>query len=1493
MVVPTSADSDSAELSPVFFNGERVVHSFPRHDVVKLTDATFVIWQQQVKLILDGYDLLGFLDGTVPPPPQNLHTADGVLAPNPSALVFKQQDRLLTSWLLTTIDAALLPSFTEARSACDVWNTASELFAADTGAKQSRLRHELHSLKKGTLSVTAYVTRIKNICSILETSGSRISDTEKLEIILAGLPPEFEGVVSSASLSTGPLSLQRVVNALVECETRLHRATQDVSLHANLVESASVGDGSVRGGRSSPRGRGRNFKPRIQCQICNRFGHLAQRCDYRYRRESEDSPPVFNRSVEVPLPGHGFGVPNDGKGENDWGFHAKVAASAGDYGYQSARGPLAHNGQNFQMARGPHYAYNDPRLVHLPRYSGPIPYGRDVGSFRGPGLVPNENDVARPDAPSAPITNHVQVSPPWELGPNVGPGGASVPWLTKPQAQVYSGSDPCIGLPRVGDINASDYSDASGSNVNTAQVGSNGVGGDSYLPMPIGTSSWYPDSGASHHVCRDPMALRDTTPYSGTSSLLMGDGTPAQIVSLGSRNLSTPLKLLRLSNVLCVPSIRKNLLSVSQFAKDNEVFFEFHPTYCVIKDIKTKDTLLKGHIRDGLYHFPVSAVDPFVAHVKLQNKPVDCPVFALWHSRLGHPSGTVVRSVLQKCNIAFNKSCVDGVCSACQKGKSYKLPFSVSNTVYQPFELVVSDLWGPGAVACENKWYYVTFVDVCTRFTWLYLLTQKSQALKCFTRFQQLIKTQFGKTIKQFQSDWGGEYRAFTRVLASQGIVHRLTCPYTSEQNGIVERKHRHIVDMGLTLLAQADLSMRYWGYAFCCAVHLINRLPTPVLQGKSPFQVLYGQDPTYDYLRVFGCCCYPYLRPFASNKLEFRSQPSTFLGYSTQHKGYQCLLPDGKIVVSRHVVFDETKFLSSKDPCTTLGLNPGVTVSTTVPLVRGVVSHPMVPVADFPILPSVSSPAISGNDSESPSMPLIPAEPPASGPGSIESEAPSNGSTASCGSHNVLNNTNIHPMVTRAKAGIFKPRALSVEVMEPSTIEEALSSAEWRAAAQAEYEALIQNSTWDLVPLPPGRKVIGCKWLFKIKRNPDGTIARRKARLVAKGCSQVPGFDFKETFSPVVKLATIRVILSVAVSIGWPLRQVDVNNAFLNGDIDTEVFMHQPPGYVQTGLDGKQLVCRLKKALYGLRQAPRAWFDKLKCFFVSIGFVASRSDASLFVRTQSESTLYVLVYVDDIIITGSSSTIIDWFVRLLHEKFSLKDMGDLHFFLGIEVTRSSTGSVHLCQAKYIRDILARASMATAKSVPTPMVSSSVMSKDDGECLVDPTEFRSLAGALQYVVLTRPDIAYAVNRICQFMHNPTSLHMTALKRILRYLCGFCVYFGAAPVSWGSKKQQVVSRSTAEAEYIGVLPPPPVKFCGAVAVAANLVLHSKFKHVELDLFFVREKVADGSIFVSEVPACDQAADVFTKPLSTTLFSRFRKFLRVFSVRELDECKGSVS
>ncbi|KAG8472369.1 hypothetical protein CXB51_035380 [Gossypium anomalum] len=310
---------------------------------------------------------------------------------------------------------------------------------------------------------------------------------------------------------------------------------------------------------------------------------------------------------------------------------------------------------------------------------------------------------------------------------------------------------------------------------------------------------------------------------------------------------------------------------------------------------------------------------------------------------------------------------------------------------------------------------------------------------------------------------------------------------------------------------------------------------------------------------------------------------------------------------------------------------------------------------------------------------------------------------------------------------------------------------------------------------------------------------------------------------------------------------------------------MQQPPGYVKCDSNGIPFVCRLKKALCSLRQAPHA----------------------------SDSTLYVLVYVDDIIITGSLSTTIDWFVRLLNDEFSLKDLGALHYFLGIEVHRSS-GCLHLCQRKYIRDILDRCSMTNAKSVHMLMVSSSIMFKDDGEWLKDPTEYRSLAGALQYVILTRPDIAYAVNRICQFMHNPTTTHMVTLKRILQYLCGILNFgivvcpsarlslVGYANANWGIDFDEYKSLAAATSEVTWLLllrqelqlksdDTSNVWYDNSSAIVANPILNSKFKHVELDLFFVREKVTYGSLMVGEVPSCDQVANVFTKPLSVTSFT----------------------
>ncbi|KAJ0975586.1 hypothetical protein J5N97_017551 [Dioscorea zingiberensis] len=488
----------------------------------------------------------------------------------------------------------------------------------------------------------------------------------------------------------------------------------------------------------------------------------------------------------------------------------------------------------------------------------------------------------------------------------------------------------------------------------------------------------------------------------------------------------------------------------------------------------------------------------------------------------------------------------------------------------------------------------------------------------------------------------------------------------------------------------------------------------------------------------------------------------------------------------------------------------------------------------------------------------------------------------------------------------------------------------------QAEYSALLRNNTWSLVPRPRDTNLVGCKWVYRIKRRADGSIERYKARLVAKGFHQEEGVDYFDTFSPVVKPTTVRLVLSLALSKGWSVRQLDINNAFLNGELQETVFMEQPKGFVNSAFPLH--VCKLHKALYGLKQAPRAWFNKLKNFLLSTGFRACHSDTSLFVHHSPTTTIYLLVYVDDIIITGSDPSFISRFIGVLNNTFSLKDLGPLHYFLGVEVLKHESG-LFLSQSKYIRDILSRCNMADVKPLPTPAASNSRLCKS-GTPADDARLYRQVVGSLQYATLTRPEIAYAVNRVCQFMHSPTQDHWKAAKRILRYLkgtiehglllrpcsqpqlraysdagwlsdsddCrsqyGFAIYFGPNLISWTSRKQRVVARSSTEAEFralayttaelvwlqqllteLGVsLSHPPRLLCdnlGATFMSANPVIGSRSKHIHLDYYFVRERVDAGLLKVSHVVSADQVADIFTKPLSSSSFGTLRSKLQVRS------------
>lgn len=267
----------------------------------------------------------------------------------------------------------------------------------------------------------------------------------------------------------------------------------------------------------------------------------------------------------------------------------------------------------------------------------------------------------------------------------------------------------------------------------------------------------------------------------------------------------------------------------------------------------------------------------------------------------------------------------------------------------------------------------------------------------------------------------------------------------------------------------------------------------------------------------------------------------------------------------------------------------------------------------------------------------------------------------------------NSHPMITRAKEGIFKPKlwlsqCTTSSISEPRSYKTAIADPNWKQANLTEYEALIQKKTWSLVSPPPDCKVVGCRWVFRVKLKLSGEIESYKSRLVAQGFTQAHDIDYFETFSPVIKPTTIQIVLSLVVNFNWRVRQLDIRNAFLNGDLNEEVYMKQPLSFVDSAHPSH--VLKLHKVLYGLKQSPQAWFLKLSSCLLNLGFFASKSDTSMFIYRDSSSIVVFLIYVDDILVTGNDFKLIQHFISSLGSLFMVKDIGDLSYFLGIQVAR-------------------------------------------------------------------------------------------------------------------------------------------------------------------------------------------------------------------------------
>ena len=747
---------------------------------------------------------------------------------------------------------------------------------------------------------------------------------------------------------------------------------------------------------------------------------------------------------------------------------------------------------------------------------------------------------------------------------------------------------------------------------------------------------WIVDSGASHHMTGLVDCLVD---IHSVAPCLVGlpNGKLVMADQEGSVHLTETLTL---HSVLYVKELKCNLISVSQLIDELNCIVLFSKTCCLMQDLTLMMPIGMGKRRDGVYFLQE------VESVRRVKKIDAKESLELWHKRLGHASEKRIRQL----PVVDSSSGVQfSVCDICFRAKQCRTEFPLSiNKSKDIFELIHVDLWGPYRTQSVcGAYYFLTVVDDYSRGVWVFLLADKTQVQQTLKNFIALVSRQFDKDVKTVRSDNGTEFTSMKGFFASSGIVHQTSCVGTPQQNGRMERKHRHILNIARALMFQGKLPTEFWGECVLAAAHLINRTPCEIHKGKTPYEVIFGSAPNYDELKVVGCLAYAHNQKRNGDKFASRSRRCVFLGYPYAKKGWTLYdLETHEIFASRDVTFFEDVFPFSELPSPSSPKEveyegnrlvdydvvlfsddvDGATKPNETGLDLTEEEHQTEVAAQEASKEQVEEEATEvgqpeteptpeseeeGGETETAATPVTEL-----GRGLREKKPPTR-------LQDYILNT-VHKVedlgggeyefefdslygieqflsCDRFSAAHTAFLASVTGGVEPRSFAEAMKDKRWRDAVSFEITALEDSGTWTVEHLPPGKHAIGCKWVFKIKFNADGTIERFKARLVALGNKQVEGIDYFETFAPVVKMTTVRMFLKVACGRGWDLHQMDVHNAFLHGDLDEEVFMKLPPGFRATE---EGMVCRLHKSLYGLKQSPRCWFSKFAKALFDYGFV-------------------------------------------------------------------------------------------------------------------------------------------------------------------------------------------------------------------------------------------------------------------------------------------------
>ncbi|KAL8088633.1 hypothetical protein AgCh_038420 [Apium graveolens] len=1014
------------------------------------------------------------------------------------------------------------------------------------------------------------------------------------------------------------------------------------------------------------------------------------------------------------------------------------------------------------------------------------------------------------------------------------------------------------------------------------------------------------DSGCSGHMTGNKALLSDFVEKAGPS-VSYGDGNIGKTLGYGNINLGNVI----IKEVALVSGLKQNLLSISQIC-DRVYHVDFFEEHCEVVSKSKGKVVLKGYRRGNIYEAKLSTSTDGSEICLMSRASIE--ERWNWHKKLSHLNFNNINELVKKNLVRGLPKSVfapDGLCDSCQKAKQRKSSFKskTESSILDPYHLLHVDLFGPVKVmSIAKKKYALVIVDEFTRYTWVYFLHTQSETASILIDHVKHLDKLVKDSVKILRSDNGTEFKnlIMEEFCKNHGIKQEFSAPGTPQQNGVVERKNRTLIEAARTMLEEAKLPTYFWAEAvqtacFTQNATLINK------HGKTPYEMVKKKKPNLKYFHVFGCKCFVLkTHPEQLSKFDLKADKGIFVGYPLSTKAFRVYNLRTKVVMeSINVSFDDKKITGledfidhdqlrfgnedlnsdtenpdslSPDTVNSDGLNSDVieTVVTT--------SKEDAPMqgehTQDPTISQETSEHTSGSSSSDSSSSDKPSSDSAENLNTEESNSESIVSGGVSDNENEDNMdhggasssrenlpsarkwTKSHTpdlIIGNPDAGVRTRTGTSNECLynsflsqtEPKKVKETLQDADWVQAMQEELNEFERNKVWTLVPRPKNRSVVGTKWVFRNKTDSDGIITRNKARLVAKGYSQHEGIDYDETFAPVARLEAIRIFLAYAAHKKFTVFQMDVKSAFLNGELEEEVYVEQAPGFVDS--KHPDYVYRLDKALYGLKQAPRAWYETLAQFLLESGFNRGTIEKTLFYLDHGKDLLLVQIYVDDIIFGSTNGRLCKKFSKLMQSRYQMSMMGELRYFLGLQVKQNEEGTF-ICQTKYTRNLLKKFGMQDCSSASTPMATATKLDKDTGKS-VDITDYRGMIGSLLYLTASRPDIMYATCLCARFQADPREPHLTVVKRIFKYLKGIA--------------------------DLGLWYPRESDF----KLIGKSVQHSMTKHISIRYHFIREHVNEGTVEFHFVPTDQQLADIFTKPLCEATFTRL--------VNELGMVSGSFS